>query len=211
MHLQMRIIKTVAGMVYGWADDLGHGDTLVRFLQTGIDSLRRACRVDKCWMVNYTPSMAWAYQCLAQDLLTYRPYVQPATLWTTCRQVECATYLKSRGEPRGGRNVAQLKAVIEEWMTCPTGPPPVVVPQACRVDGPVMFQMIWHCHRMFKALFADTVDLTTARRCVQRFLSSVELVDGALRQDVGKLKYVTTYNLVGLLRAVEQAVARRSM
>jgi hypothetical protein len=32
MHLQMGIIKTVGGMVYGWADDLGHGDTLVRFL-----------------------------------------------------------------------------------------------------------------------------------------------------------------------------------
>jgi hypothetical protein len=54
MHLQMGIIKTVAGMVYGWADDLGHGDTLVRFLQTGIDSLRQACRVDKCRLGNYT-------------------------------------------------------------------------------------------------------------------------------------------------------------
>jgi hypothetical protein len=30
MHLPMGIIRTVAG---GWADDLGHGDTLVRFLQ----------------------------------------------------------------------------------------------------------------------------------------------------------------------------------
>jgi hypothetical protein len=99
--------------------------------------------------------MPWAYQCLAQDLFTYRPYVQPTTLWTTWRQVECAAYLKSPGEPRGGRNVAQLKAVIEEWMTRPTGPPPVVVPPACRVDGSVMLQMIWHCHRMFKALFAD--------------------------------------------------------
>jgi hypothetical protein len=54
MYLQMGIIKTVAGMVYGWADDLGHGDMLVRFLQTGIDSLRRACRVNKCRLVNYT-------------------------------------------------------------------------------------------------------------------------------------------------------------
>jgi hypothetical protein len=58
MHLQMGIIKTVAGMVYGWADDLGHGDTLVRYLQAGIDSLRRVCRVDKCRLVNYIPSMA---------------------------------------------------------------------------------------------------------------------------------------------------------
>jgi hypothetical protein len=226
MHVQMGIIKTVAGMVYGWVDDLGHGDTLVRFLQTGINSLRRACRVDKCHLVNYIPSMAgwvadncralclltpWAYQCLAQDLFTYRPYVQPATLWTTWRQVECAAYLKSRGEPRGSRNVAQLKAVIEEWMTRPTGPPPLVVPPACRVDGPVMLQMIWHCHHMFKALFANTVNLHTARRCVQRFLSSVKLVDGALRPDVGKRKYVTAYNLVSLLRAVEQAAARQSM
>jgi hypothetical protein len=96
-------------------------------------------------------------------------------------------------------------------MTCPTGPPPVVVPPACRVNGPVMLQMIWHCHCMFKALFTDTVDLRTARWCVQRFLSSVELVDGALRPDVGKPKYVTMYNLVSLLRAVEQAAARRSM
>jgi hypothetical protein len=38
----MGIITTVAGMVYGWADNLGHGDRLVRFLQTGIDSLRQA-------------------------------------------------------------------------------------------------------------------------------------------------------------------------
>jgi hypothetical protein len=35
MHLQMGIIKTVVGMVYGWADNLGHGDTLVRYLQAG--------------------------------------------------------------------------------------------------------------------------------------------------------------------------------
>jgi hypothetical protein len=84
MHLQMGIM-TVAGMVYGWADDLGHGDTLVLYLQAGIDSLRRACQVDKCRLVNYIPSMAgwvadncralclmlpWAYQCLAQDLFT---------------------------------------------------------------------------------------------------------------------------------------------
>jgi hypothetical protein len=39
-------------------DDLGHGDTLVRYLQAGIDSLRRACRVDKCRLINYIPSMA---------------------------------------------------------------------------------------------------------------------------------------------------------
>jgi hypothetical protein len=148
---------------------------------------------------------------LAQDLFTYQPYVQPVTVWTTWRQVECATYLKSRGELIGNRNVAQLKAAIKEWMTRPAGPPPAVVPLACRVDGPVMLQMIWHCHRMFKALFANTVNLSTARRCVQRFLSSVELVDGALRPDVGKPKYVTTYNLVSLLRAVDQAAARRSM
>jgi hypothetical protein len=72
-------------------------------------------------VVNYTPAMAgwvadncrarcllmpWAYQCLAQDLFTYQPYVQPATLWTTWRQLECAAYLKSLGEPRGSRNVA---------------------------------------------------------------------------------------------------------
>jgi hypothetical protein len=31
-HLQMGIITTVAVMLYGWADDLGHGDTLVRYL-----------------------------------------------------------------------------------------------------------------------------------------------------------------------------------
>jgi hypothetical protein len=64
---------------------------------------------------------------------------------------------------------------------------------------------------MFKSLFADTVDRSTARRCVQRFLSSVALVDAALRPDGGAPKYVTTYNLASLLRAVEQAAARRSM
>jgi hypothetical protein len=74
-----------------------------------------------------------------------------------------------------------------------------------------MLQMLWHCHHMFKSLFADTVDRSTTRRCVQRFLSSVALVDGALRPDVGAPKYVTTYNLASLLRAVEQAAARRSM
>jgi hypothetical protein len=57
----------------------------------------------------------------------------------------------------------------------------------------------------------NSVDLNTACPCVQRFPLSVELVDGALRPDVGKPKYVTTYNLVSLLRAVEQAAARRSM
>jgi hypothetical protein len=66
-----------------------------------------------------------------------------------------------------------------------------------------MLQMIWHCHHMFKALFTDTVHLRTARRCVQRFLLSVELVDGALQPDAGKPKYVTTYNPVLLLRAVD--------
>jgi hypothetical protein len=86
MHLHMGTIQTVAGMVYGWADDLGHGDTLVRYLQAGINSLRRACRVDTCRLINYIPSMAgwvvdncralclllpWAYQCLAEDLFTY--------------------------------------------------------------------------------------------------------------------------------------------
>jgi hypothetical protein len=85
MHLQMGIIKTVAGMVNGWADDLGHGDTLVRYLQADIDSLRRPCRVDKCRLINYTLPMAgwvadncralclllpWAYQCLAHGLFT---------------------------------------------------------------------------------------------------------------------------------------------
>jgi hypothetical protein len=79
------------------------------------------------------------------------------------------------------------------------------------VNGTVMLQMLWHCHRMFKALFAVTVDLHTARQCVQRFLSSVELVDSTLRPDVNKPSYITTYNLVSLLRAVDQAEARSSM
>jgi hypothetical protein len=113
IHLQMGIIKTVAGMVYGWADDLGHGDTLVRYLQACIDSLRRACRVDTGRsLINYIPSMAgwvadncralclllhWAYQCLAHNLFTYRPYVQPETPLTEWLLVECSTYVRSRG------------------------------------------------------------------------------------------------------------------
>jgi hypothetical protein len=155
--------------------------------------------------------LPWAYQCLAQDLFTYRPYVQPATPLTAWLLVECAAYLKSRGEPIRGRPVAELRAVIQEWMTRPAGPPPVLVPPACNVDGPVMLQMLWHCYHMFKSLFADTVDRSTARRCVQRFLSSVTLVDEELRPDGGAPKYVTTYNLASLLRAVDQAAARRSM
>ena len=91
--------------------------------------------------------------------------------------MECAAYLKARAQPLLGRSIVQLKALIQEWMERPEGPPPVVVPPACMVDGTVMLRMLWHCHRMFKALFAVTVDLGTARRCVQRFLASVELVD----------------------------------
>jgi hypothetical protein len=64
---------------------------------------------------------------------------------------------------------------------------------------------------MFKSLFADTVDRITARRCVQRFLSSVALVDEELRPDGDKPLYITTYNLASLLRAVDQAADRRSM
>jgi hypothetical protein len=52
--------------------------------------------------------------------------------------VEWTTYLKSRGKPIGSRNVAQHKAVLQEWMTRPAGPP--------------------HC--MFKALFANMAGRT---------------------------------------------------
>jgi hypothetical protein len=74
-----------------------------------------------------------------------------------------------------------------------------------------MLQMLWHCHHMFKSLFADTVDRSTVRWCVQRFLSSVALVDEELRPDGGKPLYITTYNLASLLRAVDQSGDRRSM
>jgi hypothetical protein len=69
---------------------------------------------DNCWALCLL--LPWAYQCLAQDLCTYRPHVQPGTLLTAWRLVECAAYLKSRGEPIGGRPVAELRAVIQEWI-----------------------------------------------------------------------------------------------
>jgi hypothetical protein len=141
----------------------------------------------------------------------YRPYVQPETPLTEWLLVECSAYVRARGEAIRGRPKNELKAVIREWMDRPAGPPPVLVPPACNVDGPVMLQMLWHCHHMFKSLFADTADRITARRCVQRFLSSVALADEELRPEGGKPLYVTTYNMASLLRAVDQAANRRSM
>jgi hypothetical protein len=63
---------------------------------------------------------------------------------------------------------------------------------------------------MIKSLFANTVDHNTARRCVQRFLLSVALVDEELRPDGDKPLYITTYNMASLLRAVDQAGDRQS-
>jgi hypothetical protein len=112
--------------------------------------------------------------------------------------------------PGGGRHLSEVPGRADWQPQCRTAqschggmedtphipPPPVVGPPACRVDAPVMLQMIWHCHRMFKALFADPVNLTLTRRCVQRFLAPFDLVDGALQPDMGKPKYATTYTIV---------------
>jgi hypothetical protein len=125
--------------------------------------------------------------------------------------VECSAYVRSWGKPIKGRLKDEMKVVIQEWMARPAGPPPVLPPPACNVDGTVMLQMLWHCHHMFKSLFADTVDRSITHRCVQRFLSSVALVDEELRPDGGKPKYVTTYNMASLLWALDQAADGRSM
>ena len=71
--------------------------------------------------------------------------------------------------------------------------------------------MLWNCHRMFKALFATQVDKDVARLCVHRFLTSLDYVDSQLRLVTDTPKYISTYNMVSLLRAVDQATTRHSM
>jgi hypothetical protein len=79
--------------------------------------------------------LPWAYQCLAHDLFTYQPYVQPETPLTEWLLVECSAYVRSRGESIRGRPKDELKAVIQEWIAHPAGPPPVLPPRLATLMG----------------------------------------------------------------------------
>ena len=119
----------------------------------------------------------------------------------------CGQFLKSIGYPGYTKLKAKEKQkVVLDMSEMPDWPPPPVVDKAFLVSGDDLQSLIWHCHSLFKYLFAAPHDhhyRHAANGHVKLLLSVITRLDRLMQDgdDVPNL-YEVKYNFISLPRAV---------
>jgi hypothetical protein len=173
MHLAMGVVKAVAKFIHGWATSLNKSPYLTERLNFCINMHRKHCRIGRCPMATYSQLgkfpgwvadtfrswwiwMPWFYSTLGNTALQYTSYVLPTHHPSQWNGVVCNQFLKSRGYPGYSKLKAKEKQQVvldmsqkEEW------PFDEIIPSACAVTGADLQKMLWHCHSLFKFMFAE--------------------------------------------------------
>jgi hypothetical protein len=224
MHLAMGVVKAVSKFIHTWAKARNKSPYLSERMIFCINMHRKFCRIGRCPMATYSQLgkfpgwvadtfrtwwiwMPWFYDVIDNPKFRYTPYVLPTSPPCQWNGQICTQFLKSRGYPgytklnaEASRNAVMTMSASANW------PMIEVIPSACAVSGPELQQMLWHCHSLFKNLFAEPHDIKhehAADGHVKLLLSHITRLDRILhaREKLPNL-YETKYNFISLPRAV---------
>jgi hypothetical protein len=151
--------------------------------------------------------MPWMYSCLDNEKFAYTPYLLPGKPPHKWNGYECGQFLKSRGYPGYSKLKAQeKKAVVIEMMNSPNWPPPAQIPSACAITSKQLQTMLWHCHALFKNMFAAPhcpSHQHAADAHAKMLLSTLTELDRTLHacENLPNI-YEVKYNFISLPRAV---------
>ena len=153
--------------------------------------------------------MPWFYAVLDNKTFQFTPYALPTTEPHQWNGAVCSKFLKSRGIPGYSKlNAKEKKAAVMklrlnvdyQW------PGTEVIPSACAVSGPDLQRMLWHCHAVFKNLFAEphTLGHQHAADChAKLLLSTITKLDRLMHSEESFPNlYESKYNFISIPRAV---------
>ena len=224
MHLAMGVVKAVSKFVHGWAASRNKSPYLAERMNFCINMHGRYCRIGRCPMATYSALgkfpgwvadtfrswwiwMPWLYSILDNNVFTYRPYLLPTIPPKRWNGMVCGQFLKSIGYPGYTKLKAKEKQkVVLDMSERADWPPPPVVDKAFLVSGEDLQSLIWHCHSLFKYLFAAPHNhhhRHAANGHVKLLLSVITRLDRLMQDgdDVPNL-YEVKYNFISLPRAV---------
>ena len=224
MHLAMGVVKSVSKFVHNWASARNKSPYLSERMNFCINMHRKYCRIGWSPVATYSmlgkfPGwvadtfrtwwiwMPWLYSALDNATFEYTPYVLPTQHPLQWNGMVCTKFLKSRGHPGYAKLKAeQSKAQVRAMHRLPSWPMEDVVPVACSVSGRDLQDLIWHCHSLFKELFAEPnshLQRNAADCHVKLLLSIVTKLDRLLHADDSLPNlYEVKYNFISLPRAV---------
>jgi hypothetical protein len=224
MHLAMGVVKAVSKFIHGWAASRNKSPYLAERLNFCINMQQRYCRIGRCPMATYSALgkfpgwvadtfrswwiwMPWFYSVLDNDVFYYHPYVLPTIPPNRWNGNVCAQFLKSRGVPGYTKLKAKEKQqVVLDMSRKDNWPPPAVVDRAFSVTGTELQGMLWHCHSLFKYLFAAPHTCRhrhAANGHVKLLLSLITKLDRLMQEgDNPPNLYEVKYNFISLPRAV---------
>ena len=224
MHLAMGVVKSVSKFVHGWALARNKSPFLTEQMNFCINMHRKYCRIGWCPVATYSllgkfPGwvadtfrtwwiwMPWLYSHLENDTFTYTPYVLPTSNPHHWNGLLCTKNLKSRAHPGYAKlNAEKSKAKVLEMYSLTSWPMTEELPGACAVTGKDLQTLVWHCHSLFKHLFAEpntNLQRNAAECHVKMLLSIVTKLDRILHvQESMPNIYEVKYNFISLPRAV---------
>jgi hypothetical protein len=224
MHLAMGVVKAVAKFIHGWASSRNRSPYLTELMNFCINMHRRYCRIGRCPMATYSQLgkfpgwvadtfrswwiwMPWFYSSLANATFQYSNYVLPTTPPSQWNGAVCSQFLKSRGYPGYSKlNANEKQKVVLEMSLREDWPSTEVIPVVCAVTGIELQKLVWHCHALFKNMFAEpsTNIQSHAADCHSKLLlSTITKLDRLMQvNDNQPNLYEAKYNFISLPRAV---------
>ena len=224
MHLAMGVVKAVSKFVHAWAAARNKSPFLSERMNFCINMHRKFCRIGRCPMATYSQLgkfpgwvadtfrtwwiwMPWFYDVIDNSTFRYSPYVLPTTAPCQWNGLICNQFLKSRAYPGYSRlTVKEKKGIVMSLSAQDDWPMTEVIPGACAVSGPELQNVVWHCHSLFKNLFAEPRNVGhdhAADGHVKLLLSHITKLDQLMNaQDNLPNLYETKYNFISLPRAV---------
>jgi hypothetical protein len=224
MHLTMGVVKSVAKFVHHWAASRNKSPYLAERMNFCINMHRQYCRIGRCPMATYSPLgkfpgwvadtfrswwiwMPWLYSTLDSSTFCYQRYVLPDKPTHRWNGKEAKLFLKSRAYPGYTKLTAQAsKDVVATMVLEPNWPPPEVVPSGCSVSVEQLQVLVWHCHALFKNMFAEPHQPShqhAAEVHAKMLLTTIAMLDRLMNPGENMTNiYERKYNFISLPRAV---------
>jgi hypothetical protein len=224
MHLAMGVVKAVSKFIHGWATSLNKSPYLTERMNFCINMHRRHCRIGRCPMATYSQLgkfpgwvadtfrswwiwMPWFYSTLENSAFQFSSYVLPTSHPSQWNGVVCAQFLKSRAYPGYSKlNAKEKQKIVTDMSQKEEWPFPEVIPKACAVSGLDLQTMLWHCHSLFKNMFAEPyshLHRHAADSHTKLLLSTITKLDRLMKVKVNQLNlYEAKYNFISIPRAV---------
>jgi hypothetical protein len=144
----------------------------------------------------------WWYTIL-EFITADSPYEEPNKIRTSWTKAELQDWLRARELDSSGV-VIVLRQRVEGYFNQSGGPPPVPTASGIGIDA--IYRLIRSLLRVISLAMTETVTkkhLEELTFCIKHFLTDFEMVDEGVRPKRKKPKWVTTYNIAGLLNILD--------